>query len=57
LFAYFILQIRIWAKEEDLDKTLYALDVSKTVLEFTEEYFGFNYNLPKLGESCGHVGI
>ncbi|XP_064628757.1 endoplasmic reticulum aminopeptidase 1-like [Lineus longissimus] len=47
-------QIRIWAKEEDLDKTLYALEVSKIVLEFMEDYLGYTFNLPKLDQIALH---
>lgn len=39
----------VYATNEQLEKTQYALDTGKKVIEYYIDYFGIKYPLPKLG--------
>lgn len=42
----------IYAPEELLNQTDFALEVAKNVLDFYEEYYGIKYPMNKSGRKC-----
>lgn len=46
----FRLQLRVWSREEVIVNTTYAFEDAEKQFLFLEEYSGFHYPLPKLGE-------
>lgn len=43
-------EMSVYATNEQLEKTTYALDTGKKVIEYYIDYFGIKYPLPKLGK-------
>lgn len=43
-------EMSVYATNEQLEKTTYALETGKKVIEYYIDYFGIKYPLPKLGK-------
>ncbi len=50
-FLSFKLQVRVFSRPDQLEKTKFALSTTIKVLEYYEKYFEINYPLEKLGNN------